>query len=254
MFYSNEALDELQADYRAILRKSHRLSGSYAARNFNNRRAKEFATHGFVRRLQVLVHCIDQVFSILPPDRSDLPTRDNLADATISIHAFVFNVFGSIDNLAWIWVHEKNVRRDDGSQIPNSWIGLSKDHRTVRASLSPEFRQYLDELVGWLDHIEDFRHALAHRIPLYIPPYVVPDDKLQAYHEFEPRLAEALSRNDFATHDRLFDEQRALGDFRPYMTHSFEENAGIVRFHPQMLADFNTIEALGARMLQELDR
>jgi hypothetical protein len=42
----------------------------------------------------------------------------------INIQAFVFNVFGSIDNLAWIWVQEKSLAKEDGSAIPSAWVGL----------------------------------------------------------------------------------------------------------------------------------
>jgi hypothetical protein len=56
---------------------------------------------------------------------------------------FDVNVFGSIDNLAWIWVQEKPVRHENGSPIPNSWVGLGKDNNFVRSSLSAEFQQYL---------------------------------------------------------------------------------------------------------------
>jgi hypothetical protein len=41
----------------------------------------------------------------------------------------------------------------------------------VRTSLSQEFQDYLKALEAW--HLADLRQALAHRIPLYIPPYVI---------------------------------------------------------------------------------
>ena len=49
-------------------------------------------------------------------------------------------------------------------------------------------------------------------------------------------------------------EQEKLAVFNPIMTHSFEEEAKIVVFHAQLIADFNTIEELGRKMLEELDR
>jgi hypothetical protein len=87
----------------------------------------------------------------------------------INIQAFVFNVFGSIDNLAWIWVREKGLAMDDGLPIPNAWVGLGKKNRFVRHSFSTEFQEFLKGLNDWFDHLDDFRHALAHRIPLYYP-------------------------------------------------------------------------------------
>jgi hypothetical protein len=87
----------------------------YALLNLSNPRAKEFATQGYPRRLKVMVRCMDNVFTTIPPDRETLPSRDELSDATLNIQSFVFNVFGSIDNLAWIWVSEKGQKRADGT-------------------------------------------------------------------------------------------------------------------------------------------
>lgn len=33
-----------------------------------------------------------------------------------------------------------------------------------------ELQAYLAEHDAWFEYLEDYRHALAHRIPLYIPP------------------------------------------------------------------------------------
>jgi len=65
---------------------------------------------------------------------------------------------------------------------------------------------------------------------------------------------EALGRFDFEEHKRLLTEQKILTTFIPHMTHSFLDKAAFIRFHPQILADFKTIDELGRKMLEELDR
>ena len=77
---------------------------------------------------------------------------------------------------------------------------------------------------------------------------------IEAYRDLEQRMWDASRRGDFHEYDRLAADQQALGTFQPTMTHSFEEKAHSVVFHSQLLADFNTIEELGRRMLEELDR
>jgi len=254
MIFSQEDLEKLEKEYLAVSGKYQRLMEGYLARNYNNSRAQEYAKQGFSRRLKTLVRCIDKIFEILPPDRIELPTSEELSDAAINLQAFVTNVFGSTDNLAWIWVQEKSLAKNDGSPIPNSWVGLRAKNELVRDSFSPEFQEYLRGLNGWFDHLENFRHALAHRIPLYVPPYVISEDKEAAYRDLEDRKTDALNRVALADYDRLSAEQDALGVFRPVMTHSFEEKAKPIVFHPQLLADFNTIEELGRKLLDELDR
>jgi hypothetical protein len=49
-------------------------------------------------------------------------------------------------------------------------------------------------------HIVDFRDALSHRIALYIPPYIVPDENDAAYGELEVRK---FSTKNMDEYDRL---------------------------------------------------
>lgn len=162
-YFSNEHLALLEEEYRAIPGKCQKLSGDFLRHNYNNARAREYAIHGFSRRLNTLARCIENTFGILPPDIPGLPTREQLSDAAINVQAFVFNVFGSLDNLAWVWVSEKGLTKNDGSPIPNTWVGLKSGNTLVRSSFSPEFQKYLLELDAWFNYLEDFRHALAHK-------------------------------------------------------------------------------------------
>lgn len=199
------------------------------------------------------MRCIENVFETIPLNNVGRPTSEELSHVNINLQAFVFNAFGSADNLAWIWVSEKGLTKDDGSPIPSGWIGLRKRNQFVRTSFSSEFLRYLEGLDGWFDQLENFRHALAHRIPLYVPPYIVSQDKMAAYRGLENRKSDAQSRGAFDDYDRLSAAQDALGVFRPIMTHSFDERAKSIVFHAQLLADFNTIEELGWKILEELD-
>lgn len=254
MFFSQNDLQKLKEEYLKISGKHDRLLEAYLRRSYDDARAREYAHHGFSRRLKTLVRCIDNIFEILPPDRADLPTSEELSDVNINLQAFTFNIYGCVENLAWIWVCEKTLMKDDGSPIPNEWIGLRKKNTLVRKSFSPEFLEYLDGLENWFDHLENFRHAVAHRIPFYVPPYMITEDKIAAYRDLENRITDALNHGALEDYDHLSAEQDALGVFRPVMTHSFIEDARHVVFHPQLFADFNTIEEFGWKMLEELDR
>jgi hypothetical protein len=81
------------------------------------------------------LHCINRVFHLIPTHQKDLPKRNNLFDATVNIQAFVFNVFGTLDNLAWIWVTEREVTKADGALLPPAQIGLGKGYKLVREAL-----------------------------------------------------------------------------------------------------------------------
>ena len=254
MTFSEADLDSLRRGRQEIHERYERLLLGFVNRHFENQRAKEFATHGFVRRLKTLQRCIDNVFEVMPPDRTDLPASEELSDAAIYIQAFVTNVFGITDNLAWVWVHETGLRREDGRALSRSSVGLRPGFDIVLRSLSPEFREYILTLEDWFEYLESFRHSLAHRIPLYIPPYNIRPDQLAVYRELGEQMEVAYNNRDFNEYERLEEEQSVLKEFRPYMTHSLAEEPNPALFHPQMIADFNTVYELGRRMLDELDQ
>jgi len=253
-YFSNDDLKKLNSEYQSVQERYEKLLLNYVELQLKNEKAQEFAIHGFPRRLGILVRCINNVYVALPPERKEVPTRDELSDATINVQAFILNVFGALDNLAWIWVSEKGLINGEGLPMPKHLVGLSPKHKLVRASFSEEFQAYINGLDDWFGELGNFRDAIAHRIPLYIPPYVVPVGKEAAYRDFEKRMTEAIKRRDLAEHDRLSIEQMKLVEFRPWIQHSFEEKAKPIVFHAQLLADFAMTEELGKKMLLELNR
>jgi hypothetical protein len=132
----------------------------------------------------------------------------------------------------------------------------------------------------WLStYLTDFRHALGHRIPLYIPPSILTPSDTDKYHELEKQKSEVFKNISSLTHqinaeflpitefndllsiqqkeiekvDELLVEQRKLGKFEPVMAHSFSENSVPVKFHAQLLADWNTLIKFSSLFLDELN-
>jgi hypothetical protein len=122
----------------------------------------------------------------------------------------------------------------------------------VNQSLPISFRTYLDGLAAWFGYLEEFRHALAHRIPLYIPPHTVSPTNVDKYKDLEEKKNEAIGRRDYSEYDRIDIEQMALGKFTPAMTHSHTESSGLIAFHAQVIADWNTIAELAERFFETL--
>jgi hypothetical protein len=228
------------------------LRGRYLMRTYQNTQASEHAQHGYSRRLGTLIRAIDLVFDLLPPELDAIPERDTVVDATIAIQSFVFNAFGCLDNLAWIFVYEKGVTKNDGTLLAPLEVSLGS--KFVRPKFSDKFNAYINSRDDWFKGLKGFRDSLAHRIPLYIPPYIVSPDMIDEYNRLEQESGEAVRARKPEEYDRLQSEQEKLGRFRPWMTHSRTENSPTAVFHYQLLADFNTVDEYGREMLEELDR
>ncbi|GGF31924.1 hypothetical protein GCM10011611_42530 [Aliidongia dinghuensis] len=253
MPFSNEQIEVWQEASRLIPTKTQALLGKFIAYPYRDPKALEYAKQGFCRRVSTLARCIHNVFAAIPLERTERPSNDERTDATINIQAFLFNAFGSLDNLAHILVGERQLVRADGKSFRALQIGLDPG-KDLRTALSPELSHYLATLDDWFSYLADFRHALAHRVPIYIPPYLITSATRDEYERLENEKAQAFIAHDIELAVRLDDAQDALGQFEPIMTHSPLESPGFIAFHREMLVDFHTIEEIAGKVLDELRR
>jgi hypothetical protein len=248
--FTKEHLSRLRAKLQTIGPKTDRLVLKFVAHRFADDKAREYARQGFARRIQTLRRCIENVFRIVAPGAMKVPSKQRLHDAQINIQGAIANTYGCVDNLAWVWVHERGLRK----QIKPRQVGLRSHNTQVRASLPADLRAYLDTLEVWFEYLADYRHALAHRIPVYLPPGNVRPKDVDAYNDLERRMTAALNGLRPAEYERLLAEQSKLLVFQPVVGHSLSEMKAPYYFHPQLLADFLTVEELGEKMLFELQR
>jgi hypothetical protein len=249
-YFSKGQLADIRSKYTTIEKRTDNLVLKFAYFPFRNEQARHYARQGFARRIQVLRRCIDNVFKIIPPGTTKVPSKGRLYDTQINIQAFLANVYGIMDNLAWIWVYERNL----SNVIPRRHVGLGKENKTVRNSLSVEFQKHLDARDAWFDYLADFRHALAHRIPIYIPPGMVLKRNVDAYNALTAQMTDALNQMKPDEYEQLSEKQNKLLVFQPLIAHSAIETKAPYVFHPQLIADFLTVGELGEKMLEELRR
>jgi hypothetical protein len=221
------------------------LATAYASFPYRTQAGLQYATQGFLRRFSLMHHCVERVFEIIPPELEDKPPDPILYDATAFIQSFVMNTFGALDNLAWVWVSEKPLK------LGKREIGLGPKCNSVRGSFSPEMRDFLTEHDGWFDGLIDFRDALAHRISLYIPPWIVSLKDEDAHKAIEARKREVI---DIEEYEHLTAEQRKLERFHPVMKHALDDNKPPVPFHFRMVNDFRTVEEIAERVMVQLKR
>lgn len=253
-YFTSEALDQLHQEHAELPKRCSALRERYVLHKFTTERGTESAQHGLCRRLGMLLRSIDIVFDVLPPELEEIPEKDRVDDATIAIHSFIMNTYGCLDNLAWIWVSEKNIKHENGTQLKPKQVGLGKEYAQVRKGLPKPFHDYLVGLEPWFEHLKGFRDSLAHRIPLYIPPFIVNSDHAEKYATLDRAWMEALSKGEFDRCDEIEREQSGYTFFRPWMTHSHLEDAPKVVFHSQLLIDFATVSEIATRSLDELTK
>lgn len=252
MPYTPDEIAGLLAESQKWTDRCRDLTATTISRPYSSQRAREFGVHGLSRRLNMLEHCIDRVFESIPPDEAS-PSREELMDSTAFMQTFVINVYGAIDNLAHIWCAECDVKDKHRRPLAPKRIGLRPENKLVWMSLPADLQAYLAEHHQWFAYLENYRHALAHRIPLYIPPRQLGTADQDNFAAIEAQRGEAAAEGDWCRFDELGGMQDRLGSFEPHIMHSYGEAAQPVRFHAQLICDIATVVEIGERLFRQLD-
>jgi len=117
--------------------------------------------------------------------------------------------------------------------------------------LPTDLNAYLKDGDNWLEYLEEFRNAIAHRIPIYIPPFFVNPADEELNKNIETQLFIAR-KTDAAKFEKLIEQQSQIREFRPYYLHSIEESTGTVTIHSQLLVDFLTIYEISINLFNGL--
>ena len=81
---------------------------------------------------------------------------------------------------------------------------------------------------------------------------MVQQRNVDSYNAITMKMTDALNQLNPFEYDRLSLEQNKLLIFQPMIAHSTVETRAPYVFHPQMIMDFLTVEALGEKILHEL--
>jgi hypothetical protein len=186
-------------------------------------KAQEHCQHGICRRLYVIDECLEHFFSKIPPDSKEEPSRQEKSRANIHLHAFLININGIIDNMAWLWAYNINLQDKIDLEKKKMTVGLfNKDFsKHLPESLTKLVSEYFD----WQQFMVGHRHPTAHRIPPYIIPYTNSEEE----------------------------DLPGTRDYTPRYIHSFSSKYGLIPLHAQSLADTNTILSLLEVLLGEIE-
>jgi hypothetical protein len=235
MIYPKEALPVLvqqHEDVQRRLRDAYLASVEFSMTKLSNEEAREFMGHGVARRLGVIAKAAQNIFSIFPPDRLKPLGRELLEDLNINLHAFVLHVNALQDNLAWTYVSEYGIEVKRRQAV--SLFG-----EDLKSRLPRPVQKFLNQesIKKWhKEYSTDFRDALAHRIPLYVPPAQLTAAEGLRSKELNEEFWRRLQSHEFEAAERAQEEQNALGTACPQFAHSLRGASPMV-LHPQVISD-----------------
>jgi hypothetical protein len=237
MSYSHEVKEEILIKYGDALTSLSRTRAKCVqfVDQLKQEDAKEYLLHGVARRLGTIQKCLQNIFALYPIDTSAPLTTDIAQDTTINLQAFVINVYGIQDNLAWVFVHENEIK------LNHLNVGLFK-HACLEL-FPPTIRAFLkeDRIETWHQvYAKDYRDALAHRIPLYVPNAQLTKDEEKYDRELSAQWSVLIAKGDLAEAEMAHVKRMKLGSPAPYFLHSYRSNS-YMHLHPQVIADTATV-------------
>jgi len=209
------------------------------APQLRTKRAKEFLLQGVARRIKIIRRSVQNLFRIFPVERSQRLKEGELGDMQINLHAFLINVHGIPDNLAWVYLLERNI------EIHPKRIGLFNARHT-QPHLPAEVRDYLysTHLQNWHgEYAKNYRDALVHRIPPFLASRVLTEDDEEKGGWIEEQITEATEVGDFDKARALRVELNELGSVCLVIAHSLldEEAKPPVLLHSALIVDARTV-------------
>ena len=256
MFYNEEDIIKIKEKYADIhhIYEELMLKLLHLRSKLTKEKAREYLMQGVGRRLNVLTKCTHNIFRIFPVEKTDLLPRDDLTDLDINLHAFFVNISGIIDNLGWVFVYENDLfGSPKEGKIDKNGVGLL--NKKTQAHLGPDLNEYLksERMQTWYtEYSKNYRDALAHRIPLYVPPSLLNKEENDEYMLLEKELWDFTSLEAISLHDQIIKKQSQLGRPCPFFAHSCSEKGKPLFLHAQVIADFMTIEEIINKFCDDL--
>lgn len=240
MFYPPVALESFRTNFPLIQQE---LYAAYVgAVSFSDRlanpEAKRYMRHGVSRRLGLIRKCVLNIFELFPPERTENLGREALEDVTINLHVFLLHVNALQDNLAWAYQLEFELGLD------KHHVSLFKDQ--LKAHLPQPVRDFVssERIVNWhRQYSTEFRDALAHRIPPYVPPAQLTVEEMARSGELQRIFDDRVAASDWQGVDAAQTEMNSLGRACPQFLHCVATSSTMV-LHPQVLSDARTAVAL----------
>jgi len=241
--YPPEVLSDIERKYSSSiesLKENHLWLVSVFAEKLLEQEARTYLLQGVCRRAGIIIKCCKNIFETFPPNRTELLSSDELDNININLHAYMINLYGLLDNLAWVYVIEHKIT----DLIKNKRsIGLFT--KNTQKQLPKRLNDYLKlepTKVWFKDYVQDYRDALAHRIPLYIPPSTILESDSNKYSQLDKLGLDELLQGNFDRMNELNSERDSLTSICAVFSHStYNNQSRPLILHVQIVSDLMTV-------------
>ncbi len=253
MDYTDKSITQLTNEWHALTTPKVKLDLALydLANRLKSPRARVFLTQGVMRRLGLIEHALDRIYDIFPPERSEFLSKIETNDLTSFLQAFVINVYGILENIAWVCVLEGS---HPDPVLEHHKIGIFK--KSTQQYMPQRLVGYLksESLKQWYDeYARIYRDSTAHRIPPYLPSVKMTPEDCENYKRLEAGAMHALCNEmNIDMHEQLKSEQATIGSITAVVALSLggEDHTPPILLHPQLICDTLSVHEI----LEQFDK
>ena len=254
--YGRNDVKEIEPDirHRALHRNTsttiEELRGCFMRAAILDADTKEgayFLRYGASRRLKMLWHAIQRIYDVAPPDRTQPLINEETTELTVDLNVIYMNLRGTLDNYAWLLLHEKNPDIVDKNSPHN--IGLFGDIILKQDNFA-EISPLLAAHISWAHELKQRRDPVAHRIPLSVVPSVLTDEQAKEYVSLFGEYGSQVAAMEFEKADEIFAQIDQMGIFAPIFGHHPDE--GYMPIYPVVVEDIRHLVEIGTTILDFL--
>lgn len=251
--YSDSQIAEIKRHFNDVITyykvRRHLKACFSLQQRLKNESAKKYLMEGVYLRIDLMLRCVEAVFTLFPPSHQHKLSHSARNDVLINLHAFFINMSGTLDNMAWVFAYEKELYCDNAKCALTKYdVSLFK--AKFQEHLPSSFREYLNDkqICDWdKTYNRDFRDALAHRIPFRIPSAQFTTDEEDEYRKITNDLQRIA---DVSVHSsavcaatnienalELMTGQNSLGEALPAIVLEESKACPFIPFHAQIIND-----------------
>ena len=170
MPYEASQVRELARNNAKVYAQFHRLMlrNMMEGGAVSDQATREYLHRGVGRRLNVIQLALGTIYELFPPSRRKPLAKATLSEVQVYLHAFVINLSGIFDCWAWALVLRHGLLARIGGP---KHVGMFLSRTQSFLPLALQRYVTTEPIKSWHgEYLKSYRDALAHRIPLYIPP------------------------------------------------------------------------------------
>lgn len=210
-------------------------------------RLSEQHIHALGRRYSMMSDAYIPIAQLFYRDPS---SEEEMRQFNIYLNSLYINIFGSIENLAWLIYFEclyskAKLSKKEIYLFGNKFIQTCKENGCSIENIKKENH-------NWIEDIKKRRDPIAHQVPLYVPFRVIRNDEQKKQYN---QIIESANRKaidgDFHAWTELINLSREIGDFIPkiWLVDSEEETLQFLDFKYLINIDMQTLNKIVRQVL-----